>query len=138
MASKKSWLLRGMRDGIPIGLGYFAVAFAFGITALKNGVSPLQGGTMSILNLTSAGQAAAVTMLGLGTTYAELAFTQLVINLRYLLMSCSLSQKIAPNTPILHRLLIGYGVTDEIFGISMGVEGPRPTRNGILTAILCL
>lgn len=123
MASKKSWLLRGMRDGIPIGLGYFAVAFAFGITALKSGVSPLQGGAMSILNLTSAGQAAAVTMLGLGTTYAELAFTQLVINLRYLLMSCSLSQKIAPNTPILHRLLIGYGVTDEIFGISMGVEG---------------
>lgn len=123
MASRKSWFLRGMRDGIPIGLGYFAVAFALGITALKSGISPLQGGTMSILNLTSAGQAAAVTMLGIGTTYAELAFTQLVINLRYLLMSCSLSQKIAPETSIWHRLLIGYGVTDELFGISMAVDG---------------
>ena len=85
MANRKAWFLRGLRDGVPIGLGYFAVAFALGITALANGISPLQGGTMSILNLTSAGQAAAVTMLGLGTTYAELAFTQLVINLRYLL-----------------------------------------------------
>ena len=123
MASRKSWFLRGMRDGIPIGLGYFAVAFALGITALANGISPAQGGTMSILNLTSAGQAAAVTMLGIGTTYAELAFTQMVINLRYLLMSCSLSQKIAPDTSLLHRLLIGYGVTDELFGISMAVDG---------------
>ena len=129
MASKKSWLLRGMRDGIPIGLGYFAVAFAFGITALKSGVSPLQGGAMSILNLTSAGQAAAVPMLGLGTTYAELAFTQLVINLRYLLMSCSLSQKLAPEINVFHRLFVGYGVTDEIFGISVAQENLSPYYN---------
>lgn len=123
MASRKTCLLRGMHDGIPIGLGYFAVAFALGISALSNGITPLQGGVMSILNLTSAGQAAAITMLGLGTTYAELAFTQLVINLRYMLMSCALSQKISHRTPLLHRLLIGYGITDELFGISMGVEG---------------
>lgn len=123
MINRRSWFLRGLRDGVPIGIGYFAVAFALGITALSNGITPVQGGVMSILNLTSAGQAAAVTMLGLGTTYAELAFTQLIINLRYMLMSCSLSQKIAPNTPFFHRLLIGYGVTDEIFGISMGVGG---------------
>lgn len=123
MASRKTCFLRGMRDGVPIGLGYFAVAFALGITALANGITPVQSGVMSILNLTSAGQAAAITMLGLGTTYAELAFTQLVINLRYMLMSCSLSQKISHRTPLLHRLLIGYGVTDEIFGISLGVEG---------------
>lgn len=123
MASRRSWFFRGMRDGIPIGLGYFAVSFALGITALANGISPVQGGVMSILNLTSAGQAAAVTMLGVGTTYAELAFTQMVINLRYLLMSCALSQKIAPETSLPHRLLIGYGVTDELFGISMAVEG---------------
>ena len=117
----KLWFLRGMRDGVPIALGYFAVAFALGIKANAAGITPLESALMSLMNVTSAGEAAAVTMLGLGTTYVELAFTQLVINLRYLLMSCSLSQKLPHGTGILHRLLIGYGVTDEIFGISMAV-----------------
>jgi predicted branched-subunit amino acid permease len=122
MATKKTWFVRGLRDGVPIGLGYFAVAFALGIQAMGVGISVLESGLMSFLNLTSAGEAAAIALLGVGTTYIELAFTQLVINIRYLLMSCSLSQKISPETSVLHRLAIGYGVTDEIFGISMGVE----------------
>lgn len=126
LQDKRLWFGRGVRDGVPIGLGYFAVAFAFGIQAAAARLSPAQSGFMSILNLTSAGQAAAVVLLGVGTTYAELAFTQLVINLRYLLMSCSLSQKIAPETSVLHRMLIGYGVTDELFGIASGVPGRLP------------
>ena len=108
-----------MSDGVPIGLGYFAVAFALGIKASGAGITPIEAGLMSLLNLTSAGEAAAIALIGAGTTYVELAFTQLVINLRYLLMSCSLSQKILPETGIVHRMLIGYGVTDEIFGASM-------------------
>ena len=123
MREKRLWLVRGMRDGIPIALGYFAVSFALGIKANAAGLTGFEAALMSALNLTSAGEAAAITLLGLGTTYVELAFTQLVINIRYLLMSCSLSQKIAPETPILHRMLIGYGVTDEIFGVSMAQEG---------------
>ena len=119
----QQWFLRGLRDGAPIALGYFAVAFALGIKASGAGMTPWQSALMSLLNVTSAGEAAAIALIGAGTTYVELAFTQLVINIRYLLMSCSLSQKITPETSVLHRLLIGYGVTDEIFGISMGVEG---------------
>lgn len=137
MASKKTWFTRGMRDGVPIGLGYFAVAFALGIKAAAAAITPLEAGLMSILNVTSAGEAAAIALLGVGTTYVELAFTQLVINIRYLLMSCSLSQKIAPETSVLHRLLIGYGVTDEIFGISMAVEdklSPYYSYGAILVA----
>ena len=122
-SERKIWFLRGLRDGVPIGLGYFAVAFALGIKASGAGLTAWQAALMSVLNVTSAGEAAAIGLLGVGTTYVELAFTQLVINIRYLLMSCSLSQKIAPGTSMLHRFLIGYGVTDEIFGISMGVEG---------------
>ena len=117
------WFLRGMRDGLPIALGYFAVAFALGINAMRAEMTAFQAALMSFLNVTSAGEAAGIALLGVGTTYVELAFTQLVINMRYLLMSCSLSQKIAPETSMLHRFLIGYGVTDEIFGISMAVEG---------------
>lgn len=116
------WFLRGMRDGVPIALGYFAVAFALGINASAV-MDAFQASLMSFLNVTSAGEAAGIAMLTAGTTYVELAFAQLVINLRYLLMSCSLSQKLDPKTSIWHRLLVGYGVTDEIFGISMAVEG---------------
>ncbi|MBQ9098332.1 MAG: AzlC family ABC transporter permease [Clostridia bacterium] len=118
----KQWFIRGLRDGLPIGLGYFAVAFALGIQASGAGMTALQSTLMSLFNLTSAGEAAAIALIGAGTTYVELAFTQLVINIRYLLMSCALSQKIAPDTSFLHRLLIGYGVTDEIFAVSMAVS----------------
>ena len=47
----------------------------------------------------------------------------LVANARYLLMSCSLSQKLSPKTGLLHRMLIGFDVTDEIFGVSMAFPG---------------
>lgn len=140
MVTKKTWFVRGLRDGVPIGLGYFAVAFALGIQAIGVGISVMESGLMSLLNLTSAGEAAAIALIGVGTTYIELAFTQLVINIRYLLMSCSLSQKIAPNTPLLHRFFIGYGVTDEIFGVSMGVSGklsPYYSYGAIAVAAPC-
>ena len=140
MATRKTWFARGIRDGLPIGLGYFAVSFALGIKAVGAGISPLEAGLMSLLNLTSAGEAAAIALLGVGTTYVELAFTQLVINIRYLLMSCALSQKIAPESSVLHRLLVGYGVTDEIFGVSMGVEdkfSPYYSYGAILMAAPC-
>ena len=123
MLTRKTWLVRGMRDGLPIAIGYFAVAFALGIKATAAGLSAWQSALLSLLNVTSAGEAAGIALLGVGTTYVELAFTQLVINIRYLLMSCALSQKLAPETGLLHRLLVGYGVTDEIFGISSAVDG---------------
>ncbi len=119
-----TWFLRGLRDGAPIGLGYFAVAFALGIRAVGAGMTPWEAALMSLLNVTSAGEAAAIALLQAGTTYVELAVTQLVINMRYLLMSCALSQRISPQSSLLHRFGIGYGVTDEIFGISMATEGP--------------
>lgn len=125
MSDKKrsTAFLHGVRDGIPIAAGYFAVAFALGIHAVRADLSPLQATLMSALNLTSAGEAAGIALLGGGCTYAELAFTQLVINLRYLLMSCALSQKILPETSLLHRFLMGYGVTDEIFAVSVAQPG---------------
>lgn len=123
MRDRRLWFVRGMRDGIPIALGYFAVSFALGIKASATGMTAFQAALMSALNLTSAGEAAAIALIGAGTTYVELTVTQLVINIRYLLMSCSLSQKIAPEGSLLHRFLIGFGVTDEIFGVSMAQDG---------------
>jgi predicted branched-subunit amino acid permease len=121
MLNRKSAFVRGMRDGLPIAIGYFAVSFALGIKAVGAGITPVEAALMSLFNMTSAGEAAAIALIGVGSTYVELAFTQLVINMRYLLMSCALSQKIEGKTSVLHRLLMGFGVTDEIFGVSMAV-----------------
>lgn len=114
---------QGLRDGLPIGLGYFAVAFSLGITAKNAGVSPFQGFLMSLLTNASAGEYAAITLIAAGSTYLEMAIMILVANARYLLMSCALSQKLAPDTPLVHRMLVAYDVTDEIFGVSIAFPG---------------
>lgn len=114
---------KGMRDGVPICLGYLAVSFTFGIMAKNSGMAPLQATIMSLTNLTSAGQFAALELIVLSAPFLEMALTQLVINLRYSLMSCALSQKLAPDTPLYHRFLMAYGISDEIFAASAAVPG---------------
>lgn len=121
LESHGDWYRKGLRDGIPIGLGYLAVSFTLGIAAQVSGLTAPQATLMSLLNNTSAGEFAALGIIAAGAPYVEMAFTQAVINLRYLLMSCALSQKIAPETPFWQRLLMGYTVTDEIFAISAAV-----------------
>ena len=85
--------LAGTRDGIPIALGYFAVAFSLGIAARSIGMTPFQGFLASFLNMASAGEHAAFTSIGNHATYLEIALVTLIANARYLLMSASLSQK---------------------------------------------
>lgn len=113
----------GLKDGVPIGLGYLAVSFTFGIMAGQAGIGTLAAVIMSLTNLTSAGQFAALGVIQSGAPFMEMAAVQFIINLRYCLMSCSLSQKMAPDMPFFHRFLISYGVTDEVFGVSACREG---------------
>ena len=122
--TKKNYLLQGMRDGVPVCLGYFAVSFAFGIQAVGIGLSVFESAVLSAANVTSAGQFAALGIIAAGASYIELAFTQLIINLRYFLMSCALSQRISPKMSLWHRLGIAYGVTDEIFALSAAQPVP--------------
>lgn len=123
LSDNKTWFAKGLRDGIPIALGYLAVSFTLGIAAKNAGFTPFQAFLASLTNNASAGEFAGFTLIAAGASYLEVAIMELVTNARYLLMSCSLSQKLAPGTPLIHRLLIGYDVTDEIFGISMSVPG---------------
>ena len=115
--------LEGMRDAIPIALGYFAVAFSLGIMARRVGLTPLQGFLSGILNHASAGEYAEFTVIAADSSYLEMAFVIFVTNARYLLMSCALSQRFAAETAIYHRVLVGFGITDEIFGISIARRG---------------
>lgn len=116
----RSWYQKGIRDGIPIALGYLAVSFTLGIAAGNLGIAAFPAALMSLTNLTSAGEFAALGLMTAGATYMEMAGTQLIINLRYFLMSCALSQKLPADMPFFHRLLVSYGITDEIFGIAIG------------------
>ena len=120
---KKKPYLAGLTDGIPIALGYFAVAFTLGIAAKNAGMTAFQAGLAAFLTNASAGGYAGFTLIAAHAAYAELAVTELIVNARYLLMSCSLSQKCSPDTPLLHRILVAFDVTDEIFGISIARSG---------------
>lgn len=108
--------------GMPIALGYFAVSFALGITARNAGLTAWQATLTSLLCNASAGEYAGFTVIAAASSYWEMILMEFVANIRYLLMSCSLSQKLGKETGLLHRLAIGLAVTDEIFGVSVSVE----------------
>lgn len=116
---KKQEFVQGIKDGFPICLGYFSVSMAFGLRAVLMGMPVWSAVAISLFNLTSAGQFAGLNILVAQGTMVELAFTTLIINLRYFLMSLSVSQKVHSGMKMLHRLAISYGITDEIFAVSM-------------------
>ena len=122
--NRRKWFLKGMRAGIPISLGYFAVALALGIAAKNAGISSWQAALTSLLINASAGEYAGFTLIAAGATYLEVAVMEAVANARYLLMSASLSQKLKSGVPFWQRLLLGFTVTDEIFGVSIGLPVP--------------
>lgn len=123
MQQTRSVLRQGIRDGIPIALGYFAVSFSLGIAMRNAGISAVQGFFLSMTNMASAGEYAGIQVIAAGGTCLEIAAATLVANARYLLMSTALSQRFSARTPLIHRLLVGYGVTDEIFGITIARPG---------------
>ncbi len=138
LEKNRTVLLAGMRDGIPIGLGYFAVAFSLGITAKAIGLSPITCMITSILCHASAGEYAVYTMIGSNAAYIEMAIMVFIANARYLLMSTALSQRMHPDMSFIHRLAVGFGITDELFGISIarpGMLNPNYMYGGMIVAI---
>lgn len=109
----------GLRKGLPIGLGYLFVSFSFGVMAVNKGLSPLMTIIISLTNLTSSGQYAGVELIVKNASYVELFLTILLINLRYSLMSISLSQKIEDDIPTGERLIFGFGITDEVYALAI-------------------
>ena len=118
-----STFLRGVCDGIPIALGYYAVAFSLGIIASNAGIGALLGFVGSFFTRASAGEYGVYTLVAASATYAEVVGMSLITNLRYLLMSTALSQKFSEGTSLAKRVLVSFCVTDEIFGISIAYPG---------------
>lgn len=129
--------LRGARDGVPICLGYVSVAFVFGMMCVESGLSPLMAALISMTNLTSAGQFAGLTLLLSNAPLFEIGVTTLVINLRYTLMSLSLSQKVDARMTTLQRALLSFGNTDEVFAVCMQQKGPV-TAPYLAGLVLCV
>ena len=115
--------LQGVRHGLPIGLGYLSVSFAFGMQAVALGLTTLQAVLISMTNLTSAGQVAALPLIVGGAPMAEMALTQLTINLRYALMSLSLSRKLDGTMTTGRRMFFSFANTDEVFAVASGQPG---------------
>lgn len=115
--------LQGVRHGLPIGLGYLSVSFAFGMQAVALGLTTLQAVLISMTNLTSAGQVAALPLIVGGSPLAEMALTQLTINLRYALMSLSLSRKLDGTMTTGRRMFFSFANTDEVFAVASGQPG---------------
>ncbi len=120
---KKELFFKGIKDGIPICIGYFAVAFAFGIFCVSSGLTTIQTVLISATNVTSAGQLAAVPIIVTNGSYIEMSSTQFIINLRYSLMSIILSQKLDKKVTWLDKMLIAFVNTDEVFAVSSSQNG---------------
>ncbi len=138
--SSAKTFLDGVVSGIPIGLGYFAVSFSLGIIAKHANLTPLQGFIASFFNLASAGEYALFTAIQNAAGYLEIALITLTVNARYLLMSCALSQKFGEKTNFFHRFLIGFAITDEIFGVTIARPGKiKPAYNyGVMSVAVLL
>lgn len=121
MGAKGGWK-RAVKTGLPIGLGYWAVSFAFGLSAAQNGISPLTAALISLTSLSSSGQFAGLTVLSAHGGMGELFVSVLIVNLRYILMSLALSQKMTA-LPLWQKLLVGQGVTDEVFALAIREKG---------------
>lgn len=119
----KSNFCKGLKGGIPIALGYFAVSFTLGIQAKNVGITAFQAAVTSFGLHASAGEYIAFTLIGANANILVMVLMEMIANARYLLMSCSLSQKIPVDTPMWKRLVMGYFITDEIFGASISVSG---------------
>ena len=119
----KSEFKRGIKLGLPIGMGYFSVSLAFGMIAVKSGLDPWVAVLISMTNLTSAGQFAGVSLMATGGGGIEMALTMLMINARYFLMSLALTQKFTKEFSMINKLIVGFGVTDEIFTLAAVEKG---------------
>ena len=132
---------RGLRDGIAIAIGYFSVSFSFGLTAVASGISWWEAVLISLTNLTSSGQFAGIGIIAASGSYVEMMVTELVINMRYALMSISLSQKLDPTFKRWQQLILGHCNTDEIFAVAMSrnktVTPAYMTGLAVLVGAIC-
>ena len=135
----RSQYIKGMYHGLPICLGYLSVSFGFGLLAAKSGLGIAEAALISLTNMTSAGQAAGVGIIAASGSIIEMILTQLVINIRYSLMAISLTQKLDDSFTTSQRMLVSFGITDEIYAVAASYPSKLDTsymKGLILTPLI--
>jgi len=117
MNTKENYLL-GLKKAIPVAIAYLAVSFTFGLAARRIDLPLWFASLLSATNLTSAGQFTGIELLRLGAGYLELSLAVFVINLRYALMSFSLSQQVTIRIKPATRFAMSLFLTDEVFALA--------------------
>jgi 4-azaleucine resistance transporter AzlC len=115
---KNQELISGIRDAMPIVLGYLPLGFAFGVLANQVGMSVIQACLMSLLCFTGAGQYIAIGIMQAGGAIFTIIIANLLVNLRYFLFSTSTVPHLK-NVPTLPATLLSYGLTDETYAVAM-------------------
>lgn len=137
---RRTALVQGMRNGVPIGLGYFAVSFALGIAARNAGLGPFQSFLASLLCNASAGEYAGFRVIAARSGLVTMAVMTFIANARYLLMSTAMSQRMDPEGHPIHRFLMSFFITDEFFAITIvrpGYLEPFYLYGAVLVASPC-
>lgn len=135
MALRKNALWEGFQRGLPIMLGYMPVGFAFGVLAVKNGISPGLAVAMAILMFSGSGQFVFASLWGHGASILATSVAVTIINLRYVLMSLAEAPWMT-GVPRIKRFFLGWGVTDETFVVHAAAIQSGWKLN-ILTMYVC-
>ena len=111
---------QGLVAGLPIVLGYFPIAFAFGVAATGQGLSPLEAFGLSLIIYAGAAQFLALALITSGAPLLVAAFTLVAMNLRHVLYGPALMKRAGPAASRRHAWAWAFGLTDEVFGAALG------------------
>lgn len=117
---------KGIQAGIPILLGYIPIGIAYGMMASHAGLPLSASAGLSLFVYTGAGQMAAVGMLENGAAVLAIIFTTFILNLRHVIMSACVMQKLQ-NGNRWQRALLSFWITDEVFAVYMTDTKAKPT-----------
>ena len=112
--------LDGLLTGVPIVLGYFPIAFAFGVAATGQGLSPVEAFALSLIIYAGAAQFLALALVTSGAPLLVAAFTLIAMNLRHVLYGPALMKRAGPGARRRHAWAWAFGLTDEVFGAALG------------------
>ncbi len=109
----------GCKDGLPIFVGYFPTAMAFGLVVKDLGFRLWEAVLFSMSNFAGSGQFLAASLIGSGALLVEIFISVLLINLRYTFMGAEVARRLEGGVTGIRRALLAHGTTDEVFSIAL-------------------
>ena len=118
--TEKSGFGAGLVTSVPLILGYFPIAFSFGVAATRAGLTGAESLALSVIIYAGAAQFVAVTLIASGTPLLVMAVTLVAMNLRHVLYGPAVLKRAGPDLRLRHAWAWSFGLTDEVFGATLG------------------